>query len=95
MLEAMNENGTVELQVYVEAGCAQCERATQLARQIDGDYARLTVRVIDMGDPRARPDEVFAVPTFLLNGRVVSLGNPERRRLRQEIEALLRAQDSV
>lgn len=91
----MNENGAVELQVYVEAGCAQCERAAELAKEIDSDYAQLAVEVIDVTEASIRPDEVFAVPTFMLNGKVVSLGNPEQSTLRQEIETLLRDKRSV
>ncbi len=95
MLKAMSENHTVELQVYIEAGCAQCERAVRLAQEVDDDYSQLAVRLIDIGDEAPRPDDVFAVPTFMLNGRVFSLGNPRQSHLRQEIEALLRKQDGV
>ncbi len=36
-----------------------------------------TVRLIDVGgSPAEVPEEVFATPTYVLNGRVVSLGNP-------------------
>ena len=95
MLEAMSEDNTVELQVYIEAGCVQCERAVQLAQAVDDDYSRLAVRLIDIGEAAPRPDDVFAVPTFMLNGRVFSLGNPRQSQLREEIEALLRRQDGV
>ena len=95
MLKAMSEENRVELQVYIEAGCAQCERAVQLAEEVDHDYAGLAVRLIDIGDAALRPDDVFAVPTFMLNGRVFSLGNPRQSQLREEIEALLRKQDGV
>ncbi len=35
------------------------------------------------------PEDVFAVPTYLLNGRVISLGNPTRIEL---CDKLLREQ---
>ena len=95
MLKAMSESHTVELQVYIEAGCAQCERAVELAREVDDDYSELAVRLIDIAGAAPRPEDVFAVPTFMLNGRVFSLGNPRRGQLREEIEALLRGQDGV
>ena len=91
MLEVMSENGAIELQVYVKPGCAQCERASELAREIDSDYKQLAVEVIDMATAPTRHDDVFAVPTFILNGKVVSLGNPGRKDLRREIESLLRS----
>ncbi len=95
MLSVMNSNGTPELQVYVKAGCAQCERATKLAQEVESDYAQLAVRVIDMADASASADDVFAVPTFILNGKVISLGNPGRNDLRREIESLLRDHGSM
>lgn len=95
MLKIMNEDLRLELHVYIEKGCEQCERAVQLAQEIDNGYSRLAVSVIDVGESAVRPDDVFAVPTFMLNGRVFSLGNPQETHLRQEIEALLRERDSV
>ncbi len=91
----MSENHRVELAVYIEAGCAQCERAVQLAQEVEGDYSELAVRLIDIAGAAPRPDDVFAVPTFMLDGRVFSLGNPRRSQLREEIEALLRGRDGV
>lgn len=85
----MNRSGVIELQVYVQPGCPQCERATELAQEIDGDYEQLAVEVIDMATAPAHHDDVFAVPTFILNGKVISLGNPGRNDLRREIESLL------
>lgn len=86
----MSGEHAVELQVFVEADCDSCERALGLAQEVDNDYPELLVRVVDLGESASRPEDVFAVPTFMLNGRVLSLGNPQRSRLREEIEALLR-----
>lgn len=95
MLEIMNDNDKVELQIYVETGCVQCERAVQIGQEVESGYSDLAVNVIDISDEENRPDDVFAVPTFMLNGRVISLGNPQESQLRQEIETLLNARDSV
>jgi glutaredoxin len=89
MLEAMGREHAVELQVFVGAGCPMCQRALRLAREVDNDYPQLAVQVVDIGESAARRDDVFAVPTFVLDGRVLSLGNPQRSHLRQEIESLL------
>ena len=90
MMEAMLKEGAAQLQVFVEAGCSACERAKRLTREVAGDYPQLAVSVMNIGDARARHAEVFAVPTFVLDGRVLSLGNPQMSRLRGEIESLLR-----
>ena len=91
----MTEDETVELQVFVEAGCQLCDRARLLSGAVDSDYPALAVRVIDIGDTPAHDDAVFAVPTFVLNGRLLSLGNPQNSHLRQEIETLLRQRGLV
>lgn len=51
-------------------------------------YPSMSVRVIDVADADAA-GRVFAVPTFVLNGEIVSLGNPDRSDLRRRIESLL------
>lgn len=66
------------LEIYVAPGCLGGDAARRLAGLAQGlGLADLEVRLIDLGDPGAtRPAAVFAVPTYLLDGRVLSLGNP-------------------
>jgi alkyl hydroperoxide reductase subunit AhpF len=69
---------TPRLEVYVSSECLNCGEAVRLAAEAAARYPNVVVRVIDLdqlnGSPP--PDPVVAVPTYLLNGRVVSLGNP-------------------
>lgn len=66
------------LEVYVSNECPNCGEAVRLAEEAALRYPNVLVCVIDLdqlnGGPP--PDPVVAVPTYLLNGRVVSLGNP-------------------
>jgi len=78
----------VRLDVYVETGCRFCERAVEIAQEVDEAYPRMSVRVLDVAEAPGG-DDVFAVPTFILNGDVISLGNPDRSELRRAIEGLL------
>ena len=81
---------SAELKVFVEPRCESCERALRLAGEVGARFPALAVEVVDLSRPGAeRPDYVFAVPTFILNGRVLSLGNPRRSRLVAAIEAAL------
>ena len=82
------------LGVRVGADGASCQRARRLAEDVDDRYPELSVRVIDVSEPAGQRDDVFAVPTFVLDGRVVSLGNPEQSFLQSEIESLLQRQKS-
>lgn len=78
------------LQIYVEAGCAGCSRAREIANELGSLYPGLSVEVIDIAAPDSTvPDEVFAVPTYLLDGEVVSLGNPGPEDLTRLVEAAL------
>lgn len=67
------------LDIYVTPQCLGCDRARHLAHEVrTRSLPGVEIRLIDLSDPATvRPDAVFAVPTYLLNGQVLSLGNPE------------------
>jgi alkyl hydroperoxide reductase subunit AhpF len=69
---------TARLEVYVSSECFNCGEAVRLAREAAVRYPNIVIRVIDLDqlDGKPPPDPVVAVPTYLLNGRVISLGNP-------------------
>ena len=80
----------VGLEIFVEAGCLSCGRAFELAEGVARLYPGLSVDMIDISDTeREVPEDVFAVPTYVLNGRVVSLGNPSPEDLAAKIDAAL------
>lgn len=78
------------LAIYVAPGCLGCERARALAETIRAlPLPGVDVRLVDLGEPGAeRPPAVFAVPTYLLNGRVLSLGNPSAGWLIERLRAV-------
>ena len=67
------------LDIYVAPACAGCETARRLAVALRAlALPDVEVRLIDLSEPGVvRPPAVFAVPTYLLDGRVLSLGNPD------------------
>lgn len=68
----------MRLDIYVADHCANCVEALRLA-ELAGTLPRVDVRVINLDTaPDPVPARVVAVPTYLLDGRVVSLGNPTR-----------------
>lgn len=77
----------MRLEIYIDQHCINCEEALTIAEQaqtIEG----IEVVVVDLDQPGQRiPSRVIAVPTYLLDGKIVSLGNPARdaflARLRQ------------
>ncbi len=68
----------MQLEIYITNQCTNCVEALLIAERARG-IAGLEVAVIDLDQPGQHvPPRVVAVPTYLLNGRIVSLGNPKR-----------------
>jgi predicted thioredoxin/glutaredoxin len=68
----------MRLDIYVGNHCLSCREALRIAREAR-QIPDLEVRVIDVDqatDPI--PGQVAAVPAYVLDGQVVSLGNPHR-----------------
>ena len=69
--------GTVDLVIYVAQHCAVCAYAHEVAADIEARFPTVNLRIVDVQtSDEAIPESVFATPTYLLNGRVWSLGNP-------------------
>ncbi len=84
------------LDVFVSAHCWQCPESRDIAQEMEKEFVPLGVRVIDLDEPDAqKPVSVFAVPTFLLNGKVVSIGTPSRDALRLQIQDALSAEGGL
>jgi hypothetical protein len=68
---------TRHLQVLISPTCAGCARARTLASEIAERRPDLLVEVIDVDAPGWQPPAVFSgTPMYLLDGEVVSYGNP-------------------
>ena len=75
-----------KLEVYIAKGCFNCQQAERIANWVQNQLPHIAVRVIDLKEPDTqKPSTVFAVPTYLLNGKRISLGNPDRATLLQTI----------
>ena len=86
----MNMQHTPELVIYVMAHCAVCDYALETADWLRARYPQLNLRVVDLANPQEPvPEIVFATPTYVLDGRVWSLGNPSRADVMQTLDTLL------
>ncbi len=73
----MEARPKVVVQIYVADHCRTCDYAWEVAAAIRSQFPQVELHVIRLGEEGASiPEEVFATPTYLLNGRVWSLGNP-------------------
>ena len=78
------------LEIYVTRHCFGCAEALRLAEVAGRRFPELPVRVIDLErEPEARPEGLVAVPTYLLDGQVVSLGTPRPHDLFRKLEQAL------
>ena len=81
----------MKLQVVVASHCLSCEPAQALAGELAEQCAGLMVEVVDLDAPGARaPDAAFAVPTYVLDGRVLWLGNPDPMEAVEHLQELCR-----
>lgn len=88
---AVDGMGAVELTIYVSRHCEVCRYAVEVAAEIRSSFPWVQVAVVDLESPQTDvPDVVFATPTYLLNGRVWSLGNPSPEKVQTTFHALRR-----
>lgn len=74
----------VKLEIYVMDDCWSCEESRRIAAEAQSRFVGVEVALLDLESDR-RPPEVFAAPTYVLDGKIISLGNPRREELWQQI----------
>jgi hypothetical protein len=79
-----------ELRVYVSSGCLLCQRAREIASSLQGRYPGVRIEVVDADDApeESVPESVIAFPAYLLNGDLISLGNPNLATLQERLAAV-------
>jgi hypothetical protein len=83
---------TIAVTIYVAKHCEMCAYAYEIADLIRMNFPEVAVRLVDMETTSEEiPENVFATPTYLLNGLVWSLGNPSREQVRETLSNLLQA----
>ena len=87
----MSANPVIHVEIYLLADCPVCRYAAEVAALISAEYPQVQVELVEMDAPGAIiPPNVFAAPTYLLNGQRWSLGNPSPALVRQALSAALR-----
>lgn len=74
------------LEIYVQAGCFGCGRSFELAERAREAFPEMQVVIVDFASPDGvYRGQVAATPTYILDGEIISLGNPAPA----ELEAML------
>jgi len=70
------------LRIYIAQHCLTCGEALRLAEEVRKRFAAINLELIDLDEEGSRNlDDVFSIPTYVLNGRTFSLGNPAPEQL--------------
>ncbi|MFQ5942580.1 MAG: hypothetical protein ACE5JF_03395 [Anaerolineales bacterium] len=77
----------MRLDIYIDDGCETCDHARQIANQVRERVPQVEVNLIELTGEK--PDSVFAVPTYLLDGSTLYLGNPSEAELIERLETEL------
>ena len=80
------------LRVYVADDCWSCQETRRIVADIAPPFPEVAIEMRQIADDQ--PDNVFAVPTYVLNGRVIFMGNPTRDELCQKLIAALQTVDA-
>ena len=70
------------LTVYIADDCWTCAETQRILDDVLPLFPDLLLNLINTAQ-QPLPDNVFAVPTYLLDGKIVSLGNPTRETLQK------------
>lgn len=77
---------TATLKIYTMTHCPNCEDTRATAAVIARLVPEIKVELINLDDPSAeKPSQVFSVPTYIMNGLVLALGNPYVEHLERSI----------
>ena len=83
---AGEKQGQIAIDIYVAQHCSNCAYAYEVAAEIRRQFPHVQVRIIDLENTtEIIPEAVFATPTYLLNGRVWSLGNPSSAKVQETL----------
>ena len=78
------------LDIYYDLGCTTCDHALRIAQMVREKMPDISVILIDLSTSNLpRPDFIFAVPTYVLNDKIYSLGNPDEMTLLDRLKAEL------
>ncbi len=79
---------TPTLKIYTMTHCPTCKDTRDTASVIARLVPEINVELINLDDPTAvKPSQVFSVPTYIMNGLVLALGNPYVEHLERSIRA--------
>jgi len=78
---------THTLTVYIADDCWSCTETQRILDDVMPQFPDLRLNLVNTAQ-QPLPDHVFAVPTYMLNGKIISLGNPTREVLQKRLASI-------
>ena len=69
------------VEVFITADCFACVESRRIITELSATFPEITFELIDLTE-QIFPEEVFAVPTYKINGTVKFIGNPHPHKLK-------------
>jgi hypothetical protein len=76
-----------KIDVYIEDSCWACAESRRIVAEVAPQFPDVDFELCGLEDSR-RPSAVFATPTYVLDGRVIYMGNPTREELIQKLQEI-------
>lgn len=80
----------VTLEIFVVDHCWSCDESRRIAAEAGARFAGTVEVALRDLEREPHPTTVFAAPTYVVEGRVFSLGNPRREELWARLSQLIR-----
>jgi len=75
------------LTVYIADDCWSCAETRRILDDIMPQFPDLQLNLVNT-QREPLPENVFAVPTYLFDEKIISMGNPTREALQQRLTSL-------
>lgn len=83
------EPRALQLDIIVGRRCPICQENLKSLDDLRRLLPNVRIQVVDIDAPGATvPNNVIAIPTFILNGYIVATGNPNVQELKQFVDSL-------
>ena len=90
LTQGEDPEAAIHVEIYVAEHCLNCAYAYEVAGTIREEFPEVDLRVINLSQTTELiPEAVFATPTYLLNGRLWSLGNPSSEDIQARLSSAL------
>jgi hypothetical protein len=82
-----------KLDVYVADECWVCEETRRIVADVAPQFPNVKIELHDINNGNV-PRRVFATPTYVLDDRVIYMGNPTREELEEKLILVQQASPS-